>query len=93
MAATLITNVSVFDGTGAPSFPGEVLIESGRIKSVARGGERIAALGAEIVDGGGGTLMPGLIEPHAHLTFTCSVDRMVPSFMPSGGRACLRHRA
>ena len=82
MAATLITNVLVFDGTGAPLFPGEVLIENGRITRVARGGERITAPGAEIVDGDGGTLMPGLIEPHAHLTFTNSVDRIVPSFAP-----------
>jgi imidazolonepropionase-like amidohydrolase len=82
MTATRITNVSIFDGTGAPLFPGEVLIENDRIKSVARGGERITAPGAQVVDGGGGTLMPGLIEPHAHLTFTCSVDRIVPTFMP-----------
>jgi imidazolonepropionase-like amidohydrolase len=82
MTATLITNASIFDGTGAGLFPGEVLIDEDRITKVTRGGERIAAPGAEVVDGGGGTLMPGLIEPHAHLTFTCSVDRMVPNFMP-----------
>ena len=82
MPAILIRNVSIFDGTGTPSFPGEALIENERIAAVARGGERIAAPGAEIVDGGGGTLMPGLVEPHAHLTFTSSVDRIVPSFMP-----------
>jgi len=82
VAAALITNVSIFDGTGAALFPGEVLIENGRITRVARGAERIAISGAEKIDGGGGTLMPGLIEPHAHLTFTCAVDRIVPSFMP-----------
>ena len=82
MTATLISNVSIFDGTGAPLFPGEVLIEGGRIKTVARGTERITAPGAETVDGKAGTLMPGLIEPHAHLTFTCAVDRIVPTFMP-----------
>ena len=37
MTATLVANVSIFDGTGAPLFPGEMLIESGRIKAVARG--------------------------------------------------------
>ena len=82
MAVTRVTNVSIFDGTSAPAFPGEVLIEKDRIVAVARGGERITAPGAAVVDGGGGTLMPGLIEPHAHLTFTCAVDRIVPSFMP-----------
>jgi len=81
MSRLVITNVSIFDGSGAPLFPGEVLIEDGRIKSVARN-ESITAPGAEVVDGAGGTLMPGLIEPHAHLTFTCAIDRIVPSFMP-----------
>lgn len=81
MTATLITNVSIFDGSGAPAFPGEVLIEGERIKTVAKG-ERIAVSGAAVIDGQGGTVMPGLIEPHAHLTFTCAVDRIVPTFMP-----------
>jgi imidazolonepropionase-like amidohydrolase len=83
VTATRIANVSIFDGTGTAPFPGEVLIENDRIKSVARGSEKIVAPGAEVIDGGGGTVMPGLIEPHAHLTFTCSVDRIVPTFMPS----------
>lgn len=82
MTATLIRNVSIFDGSGAPLYPGEVLIEGERIKAVAKGGEHILAPGAEVIDGKGGTLMPGLIEPHAHLTFTCAVDRIVPTFMP-----------
>ncbi|HLI21064.1 MAG TPA: amidohydrolase family protein [Stellaceae bacterium] len=82
MTAIRISNVSVFDGSGAAPFPGEVLIEGERIKTVAKGSERIAAPGAEVIDGKGGTLMPGLIEPHTHLTFTCAVDRIVPTFMP-----------
>jgi imidazolonepropionase-like amidohydrolase len=82
MSATLITNVSIFDGTGSPSLPGEVLVEGNRIKTVALGGEHIDPQGAEVVDGAGGTLMPGLVEPHAHLTFPNSIDRKVPGFMP-----------
>ncbi len=82
MAATLITNVSIFDGTGSPPVPGEVLVEGNRIKTVATGGERIDPLGAGVVDGAGGTLTPGLIEPHCHLTFPNSVDRKVPAFVP-----------
>jgi imidazolonepropionase-like amidohydrolase len=82
MSATLITNVYVFDGTGSPSLPGEVLVEGNRIKTVALGGEHIDSRGAEVVDGEGGTLMPGLVEPHAHLTFPNSIDRKVAGFMP-----------
>lgn len=90
--ATLITNVSVFDGTGSPSVPGEVLVEGNRIKAVARGGERIDPQGAEVVDGAGGTLLPGLVEPHTHLTFPNSVDRKVAGFMPPPGAAFLHRR-
>jgi imidazolonepropionase-like amidohydrolase len=82
MSAMLITNVSVFDGTGSPSVPGEVLIVGKRIAAVARGGEHIDPQGAEVLDGAGGTLMPGLIEPHSHLTFPSSIDRKVPGMMP-----------
>lgn len=82
MTATLITNVSIFDGTGAAPFPGQVLVEGERIAKVAIGGDRIDAPGAAVVDGQGGTLTPGLIDPHAHLTFPNAVDRMVRSFMP-----------
>src|SRR5215469_4725902 len=84
MSATLITNIAIFDGTGAQSFPGQVLIENERIKAVAQGGgERIDAPGADLIDGEGGTLMPGLIEPHAHLTFPSAIDRIVRSFLPA----------
>ena len=75
--ATLFTNVTVFDGDGPASFPGEVLVEGNRIVAVAFGGEHIAAEGAVVVDGGGATLMPGLIEAHAHLGFGSSVDRVL----------------
>lgn len=77
MAATLITNVAIFDGTGAAPFPGEVLVEGNRVAAVAKGGERIAADGATVVDGGGATLTPGLIEAHAHLGFGSSVGRVL----------------
>jgi imidazolonepropionase-like amidohydrolase len=77
MPATRITNVSIFDGSGASPFPGEVLIDDNRITAVAQGGEHIDAPGAAIVDGGGGTLTPGLIEAHAHLGFGSAVDRVL----------------
>ncbi len=77
MPTTLIANVTIFDGSGSAPFPGEVLIDGNRIAAVAKGGEHIAAPGAATVDGGGATLMPGLIEAHAHLGFGSSVDRVL----------------
>jgi imidazolonepropionase-like amidohydrolase len=61
----LITNVRVLDGTGRAPYPGAVRVEGDRIAEVLA--EPPPADGARVIDGAGGTLMPGLIESHAHL--------------------------
>ena len=70
MGETLFRNIRVIDGSGEAPFAGEGLVQGNRIKSIAR---RPAALpvGPEVavVDGGGATLMPGLVESHAHASF------------------------
>ncbi len=68
MARVLFTNVRIIDGCDPAPFVGEVLVEGGKIAAVARDG-RVKRAGAEVVDGGGRTLMPGLVEGHAHLSF------------------------
>jgi imidazolonepropionase-like amidohydrolase len=75
MPTVLFTQVNIFDGTGADLFRGEVLVEGNRIKAIAKGAERLPRDGASVIDGGGATLTPGLIEPHAHLGFAATVDR------------------
>lgn len=66
----LFTNVRVFDGTGSLPVPGEVLVEGNRIRSVATGGSKIEREGCDVLDGGANTLMPGLTEAHAHITYS-----------------------
>ena len=66
---TLIRNAMVWDGSGAAAFPAEVLVEGERIRRVARDGAVIPADGATVVEAHGMTLMPGLVEGHAHLSF------------------------
>ncbi|MBT4867470.1 MAG: amidohydrolase family protein [Planctomycetaceae bacterium] len=71
MNATLFTDVSIFDGTGSDPFAGEVLVEGNRIAKIATGEQRIdRSEGVAVVDGEGGCLMPGLVEPHGHISFT-----------------------
>ncbi len=66
----LIEHATVWDGSGAAPFPGQVLIEGERIVAVAPAAEVVsAAEGATRLDAGGKFLMPGLIEGHAHLSF------------------------
>jgi len=62
---TLFTNVQIFDGVNEERMAGNVLVEGNLIKQISA--EAINAPGATVVDGGGRTLMPGLIENHAHL--------------------------
>ena len=75
MSRTLIHNVSIFDGSGADPFAGEVLVEGQRITAVARDGQALPREQAQLIDGAGATLIPGLIESHAHLGFGATVDR------------------
>ncbi|HUH00617.1 MAG TPA: amidohydrolase family protein, partial [Kofleriaceae bacterium] len=70
MTSQLFTNVAIFDATGRTPFPGEVLIEGNRIRTVAEGRGLIARDGASVVDGQGMTLMPGMTEGHCHISFT-----------------------
>jgi imidazolonepropionase-like amidohydrolase len=51
--------------TGSVLQPGEVLVEGNRIRAVGTSVEHPA--GAKIIDLGGATLMPGLIDAHIHL--------------------------
>lgn len=59
-----ITNAMIFDATGADPFLGTVVIEDGRILAVTEGESSPA--GAEILDAGGGALLPGLFDVHTH---------------------------
>jgi imidazolonepropionase-like amidohydrolase len=74
MNATLFTNVMIFDGTGSPRFSGEVRVESDSIAAI---GLDLNRDGASIIDGQGATLMPGMVEAHAHLTWPSSIERVI----------------
>ena len=69
MARMLIANCRVWDGSGDPAYPADVLIDGERIAAVARDRGQLDAAGAEVIDAGGMTLMPGLVEGHSHITF------------------------
>jgi imidazolonepropionase-like amidohydrolase len=65
MATTLLTNARVFDGTNADCPEGmNVLIEDGTIREISS--KPIKATDPRVIDVGGHTLMPGLIDNHIH---------------------------
>ena len=78
----IVTNVRVFDGTGAPAAPGSVAVDGERIVELAGAEREIQARdGDMVIDGRGGVLMPGLVEAHAHLSWPSSVERIYPGLM------------
>lgn len=60
----LFANVNIFNGTDGELIGADVLVEGNLIKEI---GQNLQASGATIVDGGGRTLMPGLMDAHVHL--------------------------
>jgi len=78
MSQVVFRNVRVIDGSGAAPFAGEVRVEGNRIREIGRDGRRLDLGGAEPIDGGGATLMPGLVEAHAHISFcnTASLEAL-----------------
>lgn len=70
MSEYIIENVSIFDGSGRELYPGSVRIQGNRIADVSERARHGYSESARVLDGRGATLMPGLIEPHGHLSFS-----------------------
>jgi imidazolonepropionase-like amidohydrolase len=67
---TIVKNGQLVDGTGKPAVPNAALvIENGLITYAGSAAEAPATPDARVIDAKGGTIMPGLIEAHIHLTY------------------------
>jgi imidazolonepropionase-like amidohydrolase len=73
--STVIRNVTLLDGTGAAPVPGQALIVEGRrISWIGPEAQLPEGSAGHAVDGQGGTIMPGMINCHVHLTNDGSPD-------------------
>ena len=61
----VIVNARILDGAGTNIERGSIVIEDGRIVSVAAG--TAAARGARVLDAAGRTVLPGFIDAHRHI--------------------------
>ncbi len=74
---TAIRNARIFDGTGADiSEPATVVIEGDRIESVLPHAEASVDERTTVIDAGGKTLLPGLIDSHIHIIGNPKPDRL-----------------
>lgn len=71
----LLSNVKIFDGTNGKLIEGRgALVEGGFIKALVASADPVAD--ADIIDCGGRTLMPGMIDAHWH-TILAGISQMV----------------
>jgi imidazolonepropionase-like amidohydrolase len=87
----VFVNGQVFDGTGTAPVPADVVVRGDRIESVRPGGGSAIEAGDQVVDCAGATVMPGMVESHAHLTFPSAVGHIDPSFNPPLDVSFFRH--
>jgi len=86
MADVLFTNVRIFDGGGDAPFTGDVLVQGNKISRVVKTafGQRTPPIaGAQVIDGAGAFLMPGMVEAHTHFSWNDqpsldAIQRMPP---------------
>jgi imidazolonepropionase-like amidohydrolase len=66
---TVVTGARLIDGTGAgPVADAVIVITDNRFTAVGRKGQVAVPAGAEVIDVKGKTVLPGLIDAHAHVT-------------------------
>ena len=65
----VIKNGQIVDGTGSPSFQGDIGINDGHIAKVANTsqGEAITGSAKETIDAGGAIVSPGWVDTHSHM--------------------------
>jgi imidazolonepropionase-like amidohydrolase len=77
MSRVRFTNVQVFDGSTISHTLSTVVVNGEHIEGIYETDAPPPAPTDTTIDGRRGTLMPGLVEAHAHLTWPSSVERVV----------------
>lgn len=80
MGKTLIKNAKIYDGSGAPAFLGDVLIEDERIVQLAA--SIPVESDFEVVDLSGLSLAPGFIDAHSHNDWFALREEPLKYFAP-----------
>ena len=79
----VLTHVTVIDATGASSKPDMTVVITGdRITNLGKTGKLRVPKGAQVIDGTGKFLIPGLWDMHVHLSIT--TEATLPAFIANG---------
>lgn len=69
MGTIIFENANVWDGNSDQCYRADVLVSGNRIESISRGAAGFSGIDAQRIDARGGTLMPGLVDAHSHVSF------------------------
>jgi imidazolonepropionase-like amidohydrolase len=80
-----ISDVTVIDATGAPAKPNMTVIITGdSITQIAKTGELAIPKNAQVIDGAGKFLIPGLWDMHVHTVLKGLSETYFPMFIANG---------
>ena len=91
MSDVLFTNVRIFDGGGEAPFTGDVPVQGNRIRRVVKtghGARSAPVMGAQVIDGAGAFLMPGMVEAHTHFSWNDQPSLDAIQRMPPENTSC-----
>ena len=77
----LIKNGLIIDGTGAPGYKADLLINENTIEAI---GENLDAQGAEVIDAAEKIVTPGFVDIHNHADFNIYNANQAESFVMQG---------
>ncbi len=77
----LVKNGRIVDGTGNPWFFGDIEIEDGKIKQIAR---KLAVKADRTIDAEGLVVSPGFIDPHCHVDGYCLIHPDMAPYVYQG---------
>jgi imidazolonepropionase-like amidohydrolase len=81
--AIVLTNITIIDGTGAPVQPDmSVALQGEKIFVIGKNGRVDFPTNAQVIDGTGKFLIPGLWDMHVHLSYTKS--SALPALVANG---------
>ena len=77
----IIRGGEIIDGTGAPSYPGDLAVKDGHIVAIGECGGREAR---RAIDANGMVVAPGFIDIHTHSDFTLPINPLAESKIRQG---------